>query len=351
MYPLLSRVIRALRQSTHFSSRLPAIYDRAYLSTRSSWPVPSQSPRGPSGYKHFRDSPNRRRSSVPTYIGIGIATLGGAYYVSHLEQTPYTGRRRLMMVSRWRELQMGDMAFSHVLAAHQGVILPDSHQLSKRVRKVGVRIAKAAQKDRPDLVDGFSWRFVVLDVPGEANALCVPGGKVAVFRGLLDITPTDDALAAVMGHEISHALLRHSAEQYSLLQILFMLQMLAAITIGTSMNFLSELLLRLPYSRKLEREADTVGLRLMTDACYNPAESPKMFKRLADLQNKGAKESTVANMFSTHPMFSDRIRRLEQQVLEEDRRYRDKCYSNYDAWSSYAKDSRIAYRARSDTPY
>ncbi len=89
---------------------------------------------------------------------------------------------------------------------------------------------------------------------------------------------------------------------------------------------LVQLVMDLPYSRKLEREADVVGLRLMTDACYDPAESPRMFQRLADLQGQAVgKESRATNILSTHPMFSDRIERLEKDVPEQRVRYGDKC--------------------------
>jgi len=141
----------------------------------------------------------------------------GIYYYVHLDYAPYTGRRRMIDLTRNQEVSLGTQQFRKVLAMEAGHVLPPSHPLSVRILRIGQRLAKVAdQKD-------FRWEFVVVDKP-IANAFCLPGGKVVVYTGLLPITPTDDALASVLAHEIGHAVARHGAEKLAFMKVLFIVQ-------------------------------------------------------------------------------------------------------------------------------
>lgn len=298
-------------------------------------PVPRPSfGRTSDGYKNFNRPPPRRRKTA-RYIGIGLGVLGGGYYMSHLERAPYTGRLRMIDISRSQEMVLGNQAF--VALTSTGHVLPASHPHTQRVERVGKRIALQVKRMNPHLLKGFKWRFVVLEDPSSANAACAPGGKVVVFSGMLDLARDDDELAAVLAHEIAHAVLRHSAERLSFAKILIIVQFLlaAVFDVGALSSVLIHIISDLPYSRKLEREADYVGVRLMTDACYDPAASPRVFQSLARMQEKsGMQESRVTNMLSTHPMFKDRIKALNEEVPQQRERYRDQCGAN--DWGSWA---------------
>src|SRR6266480_7446091 len=119
---------------------------------------------------------------------------------------PYTNRHQLILISPGEEDQMGLQAYHDVRTKSRLSKDPAANAL---VRRVGERIAKAA--DRPD----FHWDFVVIDDPKTVNAFCLPGGRVAVYSGILPITQDENGLAVVLSHEISHALARHGAERMS----------------------------------------------------------------------------------------------------------------------------------------
>jgi metalloendopeptidase OMA1, mitochondrial len=295
---------------------------------RSSW----QSERDTNSVVHFR---RRFRGSNPRgrnpYLLAGaLAVAGGTYYVVHMDRAPVTRRRRMIDLSRKHEHEIGEYAFSQLLHQHRRLIMPSTHSDARRVQRVGERIAAAVRREYPDLVSDFKWRFVLIDIPGEANALCCPGGKVAVFSGLLHVTQDDDALAAVLAHEVAHAVARHSAERISFSKIIFAFQLLVNTVVDFSSltALLSELVLNLPYSRKLELEADHIGLEIMAVACYDPAASPRMFRKLADLQAEStasAKQGMVVSLLSTHPVFSDRILKINGWLPKAQDAYNANC--------------------------
>ena len=182
--------------------------------TRSlSW-ITGQSPvSSKEGYKHFRTDPSFHRS---TWISLGVlgaipASLA-AYYIWHLDRAPFTGRLRMIDMSRERELELGTSNF-RALLAHQA-LLPETHPASILVKRVGIRIAEASGLQQ------LPWEFRVVASP-VVNAACLPGGKVVVYTGLLELLEfREDALAVVLAHEAAHALARHSAEQLGFIQVL-----------------------------------------------------------------------------------------------------------------------------------
>src|SRR5262245_16413114 len=121
-------------------------------------------------------------------------------------RAPYTNRSQLMLVSQRDEAALGAQAFRQVVAKSR---IDPSPVTNGAVTDVGQRLARVA--NRPD----FQWKFVVIDDPGQVNAFCLPGGKVAVYTGILPIARDQAGLAVVLGHEIAHALARHGAERMS----------------------------------------------------------------------------------------------------------------------------------------
>lgn len=263
------------------------------------------------------------------------------YIYSNIDHAPFTGRTRVLGASRKQELALGAAAYQDLLNSFQERILPLSHPESQRVRKVVAKIAGTVNKIDPSLSEGFQWRVVVA-AENEPNALCVPGGRILITTGLLRILPTDDDLAIVLGHEIAHALNRHGAEsmhlQRMLMPVLFLLNQI--FDMRWTPSILITVLLSLPYSRKLEYEADEVGLHLCVEACYDPRAAPDVFKRLADLQKKRSgtwMANTVAPFLSTHPQSKERAARLRAALPAKMNRYNDQCVVA-SAFPQYVRD-------------
>ena len=191
---------------------------------------------------------------------------------------------------------------------------------------VGSRLAEAAQKwltseGYPNYLDEYKWEYKLVK-DDTVNAWCMPGGKIVVYTGILPITQTEDGLAVVLGHEISHALLNHGQQRMSA-DVLKKLgasglslittsqspetQALAMTAYGAG----SDLFGTLPFSRKQESEADHYGLILMAIAGYNPDEAIPFWERMS------AKSSGATPEFlSTHPSDSTRIKQLQGWVTE-----------------------------------
>ncbi|MFZ5449428.1 MAG: M48 family metallopeptidase [Thermodesulfobacteriota bacterium] len=230
---------------------------------------------------------------------------------------PYTGRRQLLMTSEGSETNMGYQAFHQIKQKYK---VSQDPAINAEVKKVGERIAAAAK--RPD----FRWEFVVFDEK-EANAFCLPGGKVGIFTGILKYTKDEAGLATVISHEVAHALARHAGERMSqgMLAQMGGIGLSAALggvgstagqAIMTGYSLGTQFGILLPYSRTQEYEADRIGLILMAKAGYDPAQALEFWKRMS-AKDKGAKPP---QFMSTHPSDANRLREI-QAFLPEARRY------------------------------
>jgi predicted Zn-dependent protease len=225
------------------------------------------------------------------------------------QTAPITGRQQLMLVSSDDENRLGIEAYEKVLQEEK---VSHDPQLNALVQRVGERIA--AVVDRPD----FAWEFHVID-KDVANAFALPGGKVAVYTGILNYTQTETGLAVVIGHEVAHALARHGGERMSRSMIAQL--GLSAVQIGLSTNdptILQGIALaygvgvELPFDRGQESEADHIGLIVMAKAGYDPHEAISFWERMSSGQHgKGAPE-----FLSTHPSGDTRIKQLRQWLPE-----------------------------------
>ncbi|XP_059449947.1 mitochondrial metalloendopeptidase OMA1 [Corylus avellana] len=163
-------------------------------------------------------------------------------------------------------------------------------------------------------LDGLNWEVLVVNEPA-VNAFCLPGGKIVVFTGLLEHFRTDSEIATIIGHEVGHAVARHAAEGitknlwFAILQLI-----LYQFIMPDIVNTMSVLFLRLPFSRRMEMEADYIGLLLMASAGYDPRVAPKVYEKLGKLTG----ESALRDYLSTHPSGKKRAQLLSQaQVMEE----------------------------------
>ena len=225
---------------------------------------------------------------------------------------PYTDRTRVILMSEEEELQLGAQAYDEVLKKG-----PISHDAAANdlVGRVGSRIAAVA--DCPN----YQWQFTVIDSPKTVNAFCLPGGKVAVYTGILPVCGDETGLAVVMGHEIAHAIARHGAERVSQQMVLNAgAAVLAAVIAGKShdnQETVAALLgagfgvaFALPFSRKHESEADHIGLMIMAKAGYDPREAPRFWERMEKIG--GGKQPP--EFLSTHPSHERRKEDLEDLV-------------------------------------
>lgn len=163
-------------------------------------------------------------------------------------------------------------------------------------------------------LEGLKWEVLVVN-DHVVNAFCLPGGKIVVFTGLLEHFRTDEEIATIIGHEVAHAVARHSAEQitknlwFTIGQLI-----LYQFVMPDLVNTMSNLLLRLPFSRRMEIEADYIGLLLMASAGYDPRVAPKVFEKLGQVSG----DSTLRDYLSTHPSGKRRSKLLsEASVMQE----------------------------------
>lgn len=236
------------------------------------------------------------------------------YYVSaHRETVPLSGRTQIVDVSQQEEVALGLQSYRAILS--KSSVVPQGVQVDL-IRSVGKRIA--AVSERPD----FEWEFNLINSE-QANAFALPGGKVAVYTGLLPITQNPDGLAAVIGHEVAHAIARHGAERMTQQRLMQMGQIAVGMSTGDldpqtqrivlgAFGLGSQFGVLLPFSRKHESEADYIGLLLMAKACFDPREAPKVWVRMQQA-NSGSKPP---EFLSTHPSTTRRIQELSERLPE-----------------------------------
>jgi len=226
----------------------------------------------------------------------------------------YTNRSQLLLISEGQETALGLQAAQDVLKKEKES--RDELQ-NERVRRVGRRIAQAANK--PD----YTWEFHVIE-KDTVNAFCLPGGKVFVYTGILNLTTSNDELAAVMGHEIAHALLRHGGERMSVALMTQMGGQAASIALGSTVSpaasqvfgqaygIGSQVGVLLPHSRSQESEADEVGMILAAKAGYEPSGALLLWRKMdAYAKSKG---QNTPGWLSTHPTTGDRIAAIQAKM-------------------------------------
>ena len=277
-------------------------------------------------FSRSAQSPNRNLRLAGVIIGIT-----GIVYVSNLEKVPLSGRTRFNIVSKEREADAGRKLYASILHEYQHQILPSNHPACRQVGKVLSRlIPKSGLED-------MQWEAYVVSDP-QANAFVIPGGKVFVFSGILEVANTEDRLAAVLGHEIGHVVASHAAERMSQWMIVLGAIYLAAISIGAPdllSTMLADLVFFKPASRKQEAEADYIGLILMSQACYNPKEAVEMWRRM-QIREKMA----PPQFLSTHPSNVNRIASLQNWIPEAmDHRRKSGCSTMLD----YVQDFKSAF--------
>ena len=240
------------------------------------------------------------------------------YFSSEKFVNPETGRKSHVAMSTREEASLGVQSYQQVLAQSESV---NSGPELETVKRVASRLATATGKAGAD----FDWQ-VSLIRSSQANAFCLPGGKIVVYTGILPITQNEPALATVLGHEMAHATSRHGSQrvleqnlaQTALTGVAMSLSdmdydkqraVMGALGAGTQFGVL------MPFSRKHESEADEIGLLYMARAGYDPRDSIRFWQRM---ENAGGAQPP--EFLSSHPSHGTRIQQLEAEMpkaLEE----------------------------------
>jgi predicted Zn-dependent protease len=240
---------------------------------------------------------------------------------------PITGRRQLSLVSDTEMNQMAATEYQKVLASSQVV---SSGEQAAMVKRVGQRIQQAVdtyfrQQNAQAQLEGYAWEFNLINDKQE-NAWCMPGGKVAVYTGILPITQDENGLAVVMGHEIAHAVAKHSSERMSQQMAAQGLGGVLSASAGQNPTATQNVFLQvvgagsqlglLKYGRSQESEADRLGLIFMAMAGYNPDGAVQFWQRM-DARDG---QASPPEFLSTHPSNGTRIADI-QRDLPEARKY------------------------------
>jgi predicted Zn-dependent protease len=217
------------------------------------------------------------------------------------ETAPVTGRKQLILLPETQAAEMGAAAYADI---KKETTVSNDAQMNRTVREVGQRIA--AVSGQPDL----AWEFTVFD-DDTPNAFALPGGKVGVNTGLFKVAKNQHQLATVMGHEVGHAIARHSNERIS--QQILLQTGLAGLSVTGGAQYaqiaaqLATLGVVLPFSRSQESEADEIGLILMAKAGYDPRQAVNLWQNFA-----AAGGDRPPEFLSTHPEPGNRIAHLQE---------------------------------------
>jgi predicted Zn-dependent protease len=280
----------------------------------------------------------QRRGGIHWWIILLFAAYAAWSWFGNQKVDPYTGTKAHYGATTAEEAQLGLQAYQQVLSEEHPLDPndPQSKKVEEIVRRLVARAGDveadlAAKNHQPPtgLAKTFDWNVAVLQSE-QANAFCLPGGKIAVYTGLMPITQNDDAMAVVLGHEISHALLRHGSQRIAQQKLVQMGQVAA----GMAMNNMdpqkqqmvmaalgagAQYGLVLPYGRNHETQADEVGLMLAAAACYDPHAAIPLWQRMSEL-NDGQRPPEFA---STHPDPANRIQHL-QELMPQAMQFHDK---------------------------
>ena len=241
-----------------------------------------------------------------------LATAGGCNTVSG------TKRSQLNVLSESDERELGEEAYQEALS-EKGVKKVTSGPDYDRVQRVADRIEDASERLHAKAVRGFEWQWTVVNDDNMVNAWALPGGKSAVYTGMLRMAKSDDELAVVMGHEASHAIARHAGERISSNMVIQGALQGTSIALGdmspaaqqatmAALGLGSNVGVLLPWSRMQESEADELGLLIAADAGYDPRTSIDLWTRMA------SQSGAPPEFLSTHPSENTRITRLQKMM-------------------------------------
>ena len=253
-------------------------------------------------------------------LGCSCLSLG----ISSCTTVPITDRKQLKLIPESRLNAKAAQIYEKVKEKEK---LSDDINKLNEIKDIGKRIEYSISEyfERSNIEDptiGFDWEYILIDNKKVKNAWCMPGGKIAVYTGILDVTKNTNGLAAVMGHEIAHAVAKHSIERASrnvatnvVLQVTDILSggKLSTVNRTTGMNtvgLLTQMGILNPFNRKQESEADYLGLIFSSLSGYDIRETSKIWERM----KKSNKGKEPPEFMSTHPSSDNRIKNINEWI-------------------------------------
>ncbi|XP_053287395.1 metalloendopeptidase OMA1, mitochondrial [Pleuronectes platessa] len=279
--------------------------------------------------------PSNRRQLVHEWVrrrrwhlaaGAGVAmVIAALLLLTHLDESPVTGRTRLLVFSRENYMELAALTSEAYMEEFAELLLPVTDPRHKVVERVVQHLAQR-NKDIPEVSD-VTWTVHIVQSPN-VNAFVLPNGKVFMFTGMLDTVVDVHQLTIVLGHEMAHALLGHSAEQASLSHVVDLLSLILLTAIWAVcprdslallgqwvQDKLTQLMFSRPYSRKLEAEADKVGLQLAAKACADVRAGPVFWQQM-EIRDQLTGEPTFPEWLSTHPSHRNRFTLMDSLIPE-----------------------------------
>ena len=263
---------------------------------------------------------NRRK--FLSYVGCGC----GSLLLPSCTSAPITERKQLKIVS---EAKLNARAAQIYEKIKEKERMSDDIKTLNEIKEIGKKMENSIseyfyQAGLEDPTINFDWEYILIDRKKVRNAWCMPGGKIAVYTGILEATKNTDGLAAVMGHEIAHAVAKHSVERASRATLvntgtqlidIFSGGKLSQVNRSTGMNtvgLITQLGLLNPFNRKQESEADYLGMIFSSLSGYDIRETSKIWERMREA-NKGKEPP---EFFSTHPSSTNRINQINDWMNE-----------------------------------
>ena len=255
-------------------------------------------------------------------FGCGCLSIG----LHSCATAPITERKQLKLIPEYKLNAQAKAIYEEIKKKEK---MSDDDATLNQIKEIGKKMEDSISEYfyRSNLSDptiNFEWEYILIDNKKVKNAWCMPGGKIAVYTGILDVTKNDNGLAAVMGHEIAHAVAKHSVERASRSILLNTSTQLIDILSGgklsqvnraTGMNtvgLLSQIGLMNPFNRKQESEADYLGLIFSSLSGYDIRETVKIWERM----KKANKGKEPPEFMSTHPSSSNRIKTINDWTNE-----------------------------------
>ncbi len=264
---------------------------------------------------------------VGTFYHLCLPLVGlvlGSLLLVGCETNPYTNRSQFLIMPEGYMNEMGASQYQQMLKDPELTLSKDPREINP-VKRVAARIIEAAKRSRyAQTARQFDWEVTVIKDDNTKNAWALPGGKMAVYTGIFPMAQNEAGLAAIMGHEVVHALAQHGGERMSQGLMAQLGMTAAAIALSTqgyspamnqlalqSMGVAVQAGVLLPFSRKHESEADYVGVLLAADAGYDPREAIRIWERMA-----AASAGAPPEFLSTHPANETRIADLKRWMPE-----------------------------------
>ncbi|EMC99129.1 hypothetical protein BAUCODRAFT_146107 [Baudoinia panamericana UAMH 10762] len=328
---VVARSVRTPFSRQIYQNAFRTSFERSIAGSRRGFQSSARTRRQAFNYNRFQGAQNifYRWAARPTFyyeVGGGTFAVAGIY-VYNLEPVPVSNRYRFRIIPYSWEAWMGQSMYQQTMQQFGRQLMPSSSREHRMVQRVLDRLIPHSG------LAGEEWEVHVINDPMK-NAFVIPGGKVFVFRGILDVAQGEDGLAAVLGHEIAHNVAHHAAERMSQgIPLMVLTGVLAVLGLDLYIgNQIVGLAFSLPGSRKQEAEADYIGLMMMAESCYDPHAAMGLWARM-EQEEKGR---VPPQFMSTHPSSHNRLEKIREWLPKAE----EKQESNCGYLTGYASDFR-----------